>query len=454
MVDLYEQYENIYNEKTKNYFEEVLSSYNNKNYRSAVVMLYSIVIYDIVAKIKELDEIYNQKWAKKTLDEVNTQRKAAPKSPEWEKLLLDNIKQQNDFLSLSIIEEIQHLREVRNQCAHPAIDNNDELFTPSRYEADALIYRMLKDILTIPAMFTNKITDYITEQISKIAGYSEFKWKDKNQLSKSFLKYFKRMNDAVFVKVFKDMWKLTFFTSNEECDKNRFSNMLFLDIMLRERHTVIIDAMKSQKEYFNKISSDAKVNKYLSILIYRNNYLLSFLDDATKSFIKNSRYEMPDVRLFAWFAFDTKEEYIDNLFQENAPQKFSDIILDNYRYDPALLDVKDYFKKSIIKYYTNSSSFNDADKNFNNLIYPLSNELSKEEVLKIIEDSEGNVQLTRRYEYITSDDRGKKLKKLVDGVNISLEEISQFKHFAKFYANYSDNNISLPFNIDEELLPF
>ena len=417
-------------------------------------MLYSIVIYDIVAKIKELDEIYNQKWAKKTLDEVNTQRKAAPKSPEWEKLLLDNIKQQNDFLSLSIIEEIQHLREVRNQCAHPAIDNNDELFTPSRYEADALIYRMLKDILTIPAMFTNKITDYITEQISKIAGYSEFKWKDKNQLSKSFLKYFKRMNDAVFVKVFKDMWKLTFFTSNEECDKNRFSNMLFLDIMLRERHTVIIDAMKSQKEYFNKISSDAKVNKYLSILIYRNNYLLSFLDDATKSFIKNSRYEMPDVRLFAWFAFDTKEEYIDNLFQENAPQKFSDIILDNYRYDPALLDVKDYFKKSIIKYYTNSSSFNDADKNFNNLIYPLSNELSKEEVLKIIEDSEGNVQLTRRYEYITSDDRGKKLKKLVDGVNISLEEISQFKHFAKFYANYSDNNISLPFNIDEELLPF
>ena len=37
MVDLYEQYENIYNEKTKNYFEEVLSSYNNKNYRSAVV---------------------------------------------------------------------------------------------------------------------------------------------------------------------------------------------------------------------------------------------------------------------------------------------------------------------------------------------------------------------------------------------------------------------------------
>ncbi|MBO5310140.1 MAG: hypothetical protein J6A98_02960 [Clostridia bacterium] len=454
MVDLYEQYENIYNEKTKNYFEEVLSSYNNKNYRSAVVMLYSVVIYDIIAKIKELDEIYNQEWAKKTIKEINTLRKTAPKSPEWEKLLLEKIKQQNDFLSLSIVEEVRHLREIRNQCAHPAMDNNDELFTPSRYEADALIYRMLKDILTIPAMFTNKITDYITEQISKIAGYSEFKWKDKNQLSKSFLKYFKRMNDTVFVKVFKDMWKLTFYTSNEKCDENRFINMIFIDIMLRERHTVLIDAMQSEKEYYNKISSDAKVNKYLSILIYRNNYLLSFLDDTTKSFIKNSRYEMPDVRLFAWFAFDTKEEYIDNLFKEHAPQKFSNIILDIYKHAPELFEVKEYFKKSIMKYYTDSASFNDADKNFNDLIYPLSHEFTKAEVLKIIENSESNVQLTRRYEYITSDDRGRKLKELVDGVKITFEEISQYKNFAKFYKSYDETNNSLPADIDEDTLPF
>lgn len=454
MLDLYEQYENIYNEKTKSYFKEVLSSYNNENYRSAVVMLYSVVIYDIVAKLKELDEIYNQEWAKKILKDINTQRRSSPKSPEWEKQLLDRIQQQNEFLSISIVEEINHLREIRNQCAHPAIDNNDELFTPSRYEADALIFRMLKEILTIPAMFTNKITDYITEQISKIAGYSEFKWKDKNQLSKSFLKYFKRMNDTVFIKVFKDMWKLTFFTSNEDCDKNRFSNMVFLDIMLRERHTVLLDAIKSEKEYFNKISSDAKVNKYLSILIYRNNYLLSLIDDTAKSFIKNSRYEMPDVRLFAWFAFDTKEDYIDNLFKEHAPQKFSEIIIDNYKNDPAFIEVKDYYRKSIIKYYCNSSSFNDADKTFNDLIYPLGNEFTKEEILKLIEDSESNPQLTRRYEYIISDDRGKKLKQIVDAVNINSEEISNFKNFEKFYKNFNDDTNPINNNIIEDELPF
>lgn len=451
MLDLYEQYENIYNTKSKKYFEEVLSSYNSNNYRSAVVMLYSVVIYDIVAKLKELDEIYNQEWARKTIKEINTQRKSNPKSPEWEKTLLEKIKEQNDFLSLSIIEQIQHLREIRNQCAHPAMDNNDELFSPSRYEADALIYRMLKDILTIPAMFTSKITDYITEQISKIAGYSEFKWKDKNKLSKSFLKYFKRMNNSVFIKVFKDMWKLTFFTSNENCDKNRFSNMVFLDVMLNERHTVLLDAIKSEKDYFNKISSDAKINKFLSILIYRNNYLLTLINDTTKSFIKNSKYEMPDVRLFAWFAFDTKEEYIDNLFKENVPQKFSNIIIDSYKNDPAFIEVRDYYRKSIINYYTSSPSFNDADKSFNDLIYPLKDELSKEDILKLIEDSENNPQLTRRYDYITSDDRGKKLKELVDGVNITSEEMTKYKNFEKFYKNYSNDDDTV---IDTNELPF
>ena len=242
-------------------------------------MLYSIVIYDITAKLKELDEIYNQEWAKKTIKEINKLRENNPKSSEWEKLLLERISQQHDFLSLSIVEAINHLKEIRNQCAHPAIDNNDELFSPNRYETDALISRMLDEVLTIPAMFTNKITDYITEQIAKISGYSEFNWKNRAQLSKTFNKYFKRMNDKVYIKVFKDMWRLTFLVSNEDCEKNRFANTIFIDIMLSERHTLILDELKIEKDFFNKVSNDSKIIKFLCVLIYRINYLLTFFDD-------------------------------------------------------------------------------------------------------------------------------------------------------------------------------
>ena len=39
MLDIFEKYDQIYNAKSKAYFEEVLSSYNNRNYRSTIVML-------------------------------------------------------------------------------------------------------------------------------------------------------------------------------------------------------------------------------------------------------------------------------------------------------------------------------------------------------------------------------------------------------------------------------
>ena len=454
MIDLFEKQELIYNPKTKVYFEEVLSSYNNKNYRSSIVMLYSVVMYDIVAKLKELSEIYNQDWASKVLKEINKLRTDNPKSPDWERVLIDKISNQNDFLNLSIIEAINHLKEIRNQCAHPAIDNNDELFTPSRYEADALLNRMLNEILTIPAMFTGKITDYITEQISKIAGYSDFKWKDQTQLSKSFNKYFTRMNDKVFTKVFKDMWKITFFTSNEDCDKNRFANLIFIDIMLSERHTLLIGVIENEKEFFNKISSDPKINKYLSILIYRNNYILSLLDDTTKTLIKNSKYDMPDVELYAWFAFDSMEEYLDNLCSKKELHVFSDIIIDNYKHDPKFNNYKDYYKKKLIDIYLNSNDFNSADRNFREFIYAIKDDLTKEDVINIIEKSENNDQLTRRYSYMLNDIRGEKFMEIVNKVGINSDDIQGYKHFNQFYNNFSSCNSNQNDNMSEDDLPF
>lgn len=42
-----------------NIFKEVLSSYLNENYRSVTVMLYSIAICDILFKLQELNDMYN-----------------------------------------------------------------------------------------------------------------------------------------------------------------------------------------------------------------------------------------------------------------------------------------------------------------------------------------------------------------------------------------------------------
>ena len=62
---------NIYDSKTKEYFKEVVSDYASENYRSANVVLYSVAICDLLFKLKELSEIYDDKASKAILKVVD-----------------------------------------------------------------------------------------------------------------------------------------------------------------------------------------------------------------------------------------------------------------------------------------------------------------------------------------------------------------------------------------------
>ena len=56
--------ENIKIESTRNYFREVVSSYENGNYRSAIVVLYTICLSDLLYKLKEVADVDEDEKAK------------------------------------------------------------------------------------------------------------------------------------------------------------------------------------------------------------------------------------------------------------------------------------------------------------------------------------------------------------------------------------------------------
>jgi len=89
-LSIYELEQNIYNSDTKQNFKEVLSSYNNSNYRSAIVMLYSVAITDILYKLTELKDVYSDTRAIQILKILNDKRSINPNSADWE---LELIKQ-------------------------------------------------------------------------------------------------------------------------------------------------------------------------------------------------------------------------------------------------------------------------------------------------------------------------------------------------------------------------
>ena len=71
------EFDNIYFQKTKEYFKEVISSYSNGNYRSAIVMLYSVAICDILFKLEELKDMYNDEVAKEILQNIENSKSSS-----------------------------------------------------------------------------------------------------------------------------------------------------------------------------------------------------------------------------------------------------------------------------------------------------------------------------------------------------------------------------------------
>ena len=148
--------ENIYFPQIRGYFKEIVSSYDNGNYRSAMVMLYSTIVCDLLLKLKELSEVYSDSKAEKILSEIN-QKRSEYKDSSWEWDLIKKIHTQTELLSDESFMLIEHIYDLRNFSAHPAINDDYELISPTAEMVVAYIRKALVDILIKPSVFADNI---------------------------------------------------------------------------------------------------------------------------------------------------------------------------------------------------------------------------------------------------------------------------------------------------------
>lgn len=162
--------EEIYFKKTREYFKEVVSSYSNENYRSAIVMLYSISICDILFKLQELKDMYNDSMAAKILKKVEDLRnnKDCLSKSKWEKELVDEVYNETNLLDLESYTNLNHLYDYRNFSAHPALNENYELINPTKEITVAFIKSTLTNILIKPPIFIKNVLGMLTDDFYKM----------------------------------------------------------------------------------------------------------------------------------------------------------------------------------------------------------------------------------------------------------------------------------------------
>lgn len=151
--------EDIHFSRTITYFKEVISSYQNENYRSAVVMLWSVAVCDIVYKLESLIDIYSDATARLIIQEMTALQDANPTSSSWEITLIDDVFKKTKLLDSSEYENLRFLQKQRHLSAHPVLNQNKELHSPNKDTVRSLLRNTLEGLLTKPPFYTNKILE-------------------------------------------------------------------------------------------------------------------------------------------------------------------------------------------------------------------------------------------------------------------------------------------------------
>lgn len=386
--------EKIYFQNIKCYFSEVISNYSDGRYRSAVVILYSIVICDLLLKLNELVDVYNDNEAKKLLDNINEARYSKENSKsKWELDLVEQIYKETNLLDLATYKNLIHLRDHRNLSAHPALNENYELFEPSKEITVCHIKNMLEGVLIKPPIF---ITNVFNMLVNDLAEKKDIYEKDKDKFHDYVSrKYFSRMTNDMKKKIFRSLWKLCFTLPNDDkCTVNIKLNMWTMDFLYDEIPD-ICNYIKSDT-MFARLSTDDTCCLRLSVFLAKNPKAYLFLSDETKSVINSFVEKNAASKQISWFINCDYKDHIKKLMSEvyysNIDNSIFNFMKNTYENIGELAIFVDY----CIDHFLKSRNFFQADNRYDNVIHSLLSNMTRDQYITLISGINTNDQIYRR----------------------------------------------------------
>jgi len=386
-IELSHLEEQINQKNTKLYFSEIISSYYNDNYRAAVTLLYSTVICDLVLKLHELKDRFNDSRASGILSQIEKLQESNPTSPEWEKVIVDEMFASRYVIDSAAKIHIEALRNERNLCAHPVLKHTLELFNPSKEAVYSHITNALTDVLIKSSLHGNKnMFEHIINDIEKNKT-SFLNYKDLGKYLNS--KYFNSIcNNEEEYRIFKNLWKLVFKLTDEKCKNNRMINRWAMyDILLRNRPYIeqrIKDDIKVLESQLNLNDKDIVRNLIHFLNISPTSYhclspdIIQILDD------KAIHYQLDNISLFKINDIKAYVLGLDTIGISDSNYIISYLI----ETDNAQL-----INQFVVNQFLGSRSYDEADSYFDEIISVRMSSLSNRQILELLDGCNSNGQI-------------------------------------------------------------
>ena len=388
--------ERIFDRNTKEYFNEVFSSYREGNYRSAVVMLWSVAICDLLFKLKYMVDMYGDTTASAILAEVSKLQQQNEKSSEWEFKLVELISAQTNLLEVTDVDHLYHLQKQRHLAAHPVLTQNLELHRPNKDTVRSLIRNTLDGILTKPPIYTRKIFEEFVNDLSESAPLLIGDEKLKKYLDS---KYFLHSDKELEKILIRSLWKLVFRLRNDDCDKNRSINYRALELLIRRNEADLLHLIRSEADYYSGIAKSDEPVTYLVYFLSKYPAVYSELTEAARIIVQHAINEDTTSRCLGWFIKGSLQTHAEDLQEWLSSDANPHLPEDSIYELSQLSDSSEWeglFRGLLNTYYGQSRTYDHADGRFQFAIRPYIDAYEADDLVDLLSKIESNGQVCDR----------------------------------------------------------
>lgn len=383
----------IYNQTTKKQFEEVIKSYNSQNYRSATVILWSVLVCDLVYKLQELETIYQDAKATSILEYIAEEQTSRPTASDWEIEIFKKAQKSTGLISAKFLLDLEYLQKNRHCCAHPLMNSDYKLYIPTKDMVRAFIRTALEELLTkSPIMQKNSFAPFLIDANNI---YSRMEYETEKYFRYLDDKYFNRLDNAGIQYYFKTLWKFVFLLENDECKENRESNLLILIHIFKNHDESLLGLIKSDISYFSNLNPEESVQKLFIEFLSQFPAIFNNLNDAARSQVEICVNTYANSFIISWFLSKNLKEHI-SVFKEKYHELASDISIDHYKmfWEKCCdYDLKTSAIDISIWMITFSTSYTETKIVFENTIRDYLNEYNLTQITQLIEGVNSNDQV-------------------------------------------------------------
>ncbi|MCK4135710.1 hypothetical protein ACI2TD_09425 [Ralstonia nicotianae] len=136
------------NETARDRIGEAVRAYKSAAYRSAIIMTWVALAYDLIDKLRELSLSGDAAAAKKVAEYDKLHQSGDVRaSLSFEKELLKSARKEFELISDAELIELARIQEDRNRCAHPSLNIDGDAFAPTAELARAHIRAAIEYVL-------------------------------------------------------------------------------------------------------------------------------------------------------------------------------------------------------------------------------------------------------------------------------------------------------------------